>query len=127
MIQARSGTVAGISSLAALRGLPGAGAYCASKAALALLLESTRVDLRGTGVHVVIVHPGFVKNGGDPAADKGKPFLMELEAGVRCILAGIDRRQRVVHFPWQLSYLMKYGIHNLPAVMYDWLIGRVMR
>jgi NAD(P)-dependent dehydrogenase (short-subunit alcohol dehydrogenase family) len=125
MIASRSGVVAGISSLAAWRGLPGAGAYCASKAALSTLLESTRVDLRGTGVDVVVVHPGFVKNGGDPAADKGKLFLMELEDGVRHILAGIDRRKRVVHFPWQLSCLMKYGVRHLPGFAYDWLISRL--
>ena len=126
MIEARCGTVAGISSLAAWRGLPRAGAYSASKAALATLLESTRVDLRGTGVEVVIVHPGFIRNGsGDSADDEGKPFLMELEEGVRCILAGIERRRRVVHFPWQLSYLMKYVVHNLPDSAYDWLISKL--
>ena len=125
MIQARSGTVAGISSLAALRGLPKAGAYSASKAALSTLLESTRVDLRGTGVDVVTVCPGFIRNGsGRPEDDRGKPFLMELEDGVRCILAGIDRKRRIVHFPWQLSYLMKYVVHNLPAFSYDWVIGK---
>ena len=64
MIEAGHGTVAGISSLAAWRGLPGAGAYSASKAALATLLESTRVDLRGTGVRVVTVFPGFIRNRG---------------------------------------------------------------
>jgi len=125
MITARSGTIAGISSLAAWRGLPGAGAYSASKAALSTLLESTRVDLRGTGVSVVTVCPGFIKNGGAPEDEKGKPFLMETEAGVRRILAGIDRKQRVVHFPWPLSYLMKYAIHNMPDACYDWLMGRL--
>jgi len=125
MIAAGAGTVAGISSLAAWRGLPRAGAYSASKAALSTLLESARVDLRGTGVSVVIVHPGFVKNGGDPAGDKGKLFLLELEDGVGRILAGIERRRRVVHFPWQLSYLMRYGVHNLPGFAYDWLISRL--
>jgi short-subunit dehydrogenase len=126
MIAAGSGTVAGISSLAASRGLPGAGAYSASKAALSTLLESTRVDLRGTGVDVVIVSPGFVRNGSSsPAEDEGKLFLMELEDGVRHILAGIDRRKRVVHFPWQLSYLMRYVVHNLPGASYDWLISRL--
>lgn len=117
--------MAGISSLAAWRGLPGAGAYSASKAALATLLESTRVDLRGTGVDVVIVHPGFIRNGSaSPGDEKGKPFLMELEDGVRCILEGIGRKKRVVHFPWPLSHLMKYVIHNLPGSTYDWLISR---
>jgi NAD(P)-dependent dehydrogenase (short-subunit alcohol dehydrogenase family) len=125
MIAARRGTIAGISSLAAWRGLPGAGAYSASKAALSTLLESTRVDLRGTGVSVVTVCPGFVKNGGRPEDDKGKPFLMETEDGVRRILAGIDRKRRLVHFPWQLSYVMKYAVHNLPGFSYDWLMGRL--
>jgi NAD(P)-dependent dehydrogenase (short-subunit alcohol dehydrogenase family) len=127
MVAAGSGTVAGISSLAAWRGLPGAGAYSASKAALATLLESTRVDLRGTGVDVVIVCPGFIRNGGDPAGDKGKPFLMDLEEGVRCILSGIERRRRIVHFPWPLSYFMRYVVHNMPGACYDWLISKVTR
>ncbi len=125
MLQARSGTIAGIASLAAWRGLPGAGAYSASKAALVTLLESTRVDLRGTGVSVVTVCPGFIKNGDRPADEKGRAFLMETEDGVRRILAGIDRKQRLVHFPWQLSYLMKYAVRNMPGFWYDGLMGRL--
>jgi hypothetical protein len=45
----------------------------------------------------------------------------------RRILAGIDRKQRLVHFPWPLSGLMKYVVHNLPGSTYDWLIGKVAR
>jgi NAD(P)-dependent dehydrogenase (short-subunit alcohol dehydrogenase family) len=123
MVAAGAGTVAGISSLAAWRGLPGAGAYSASKAALATLLESTRVDLLGTGVNVVIVCPGFIRNGS--VDEPGKPFLMDLDKGVRCILAGIERKRRVVHFPWQLSYFMRYVVRNMPGLCYDWLIGRL--
>jgi NAD(P)-dependent dehydrogenase (short-subunit alcohol dehydrogenase family) len=125
MVAAGSGTIAGISSLAAWRGFPNAGAYSASKAALFTLLESTRVDLRGTGVRVVTVCPGFIKNGS--GEEQGKPFVMELEAGVRCILRGIERRRRIVHFPWQLSYLMKYVVHNMPGFSYDWLISKLAR
>ena len=127
MIEAGRGTIAGISSLAASRGLPGAGAYSASKAALSTLLESTRVDLRGTGVDVVIVCPGFIRNGSSiPGEEGSKPFLMPLEDGVRRILAGIDRKKRVVLFPCQLSYLMMYVVHNMPGVSYDWLISRLV-
>jgi NAD(P)-dependent dehydrogenase (short-subunit alcohol dehydrogenase family) len=125
MIEAGSGTIAGISSLAAWRGLPGAGAYSASKAALATLLESTRVDLRGTGVDVVIVCPGFIRNGsGSLDAQGGRPFLMEIGDGVRSILTGIDRKQRIVHFPWPLSYPMRYVVRNLPGLVYDWVISK---
>ncbi len=126
MIEAGRGTVAGISSLAAWRGLPGAGAYSASKAALATLLESTRVDLRGTGVHVVTVFPGFIRTGSArPEADRGKPFLLDLEDGVRRILAGIERGQAVVHFPWPLSPFMRHVVRHLPAAAYDALVGRL--
>jgi NAD(P)-dependent dehydrogenase (short-subunit alcohol dehydrogenase family) len=125
MIAAGRGTIAGISSLAAWRGLPGAGAYSASKAALSTLLESTRVDLRGTGVDVVTICPGFIRNGGSGDDAQGKPFLMETEAGVASILRGIESKTRVAHFPWPLSYLMKYGVHNMPDACYDWLMGRL--
>jgi len=125
MIEAGHGTVAGISSLAAWRGLPGAGAYCASKAALATLLESTRVDLRGTGVRVVTVFPGFIRNRGVPTdADRGKPFLLDLEDGVRRILDGIQSGRAVVHFPWPLSWPMRHVVRHLPALAFDWLMAR---
>ena len=126
MVDAGRGTIAGISSLAAWRGLPKAGAYSASKAALLTLLESTRVDLRGTGVEVVTVCPGFIKNGNTSLGhERGKPFLLELEHGVRRILAGIERKQRTVHFPWPLSSFMKYVVRNMPDRSYDWLISRL--
>jgi len=126
MIEAGGGTIAGISSLAAWRGLPRAGAYSASKAALATLLESTRVDLRGTGVEVVTVCPGFIRNGSmSPSDEQGKPFLLDLEDGVRRILAGVERKRRIVHFPWQLSYFMRYVVRNMPPAFYDWVISKV--
>jgi len=126
MVAAGSGTVAGISSLAAWRGLPGAGAYSASKAALATLLESARVDLRGTGVRVVTVFPGFIRNRGLPSADdQGKPFLVDLEVGVRRILDGIESGRAVVHFPRRLSWPMRHVVRHLPAPLYDWLMGRL--
>ena len=127
MVAAGRGTIAGISSLAAWRGLPKAGAYSASKAALATLLESTRVDLRGTGVEVVTVCPGFIKNGNtSPGDEPAKPFVLELEDGVRRILAGIDRKGRTVHFPWPLSHFMRHVVRNMPDRFYDWLVSRLM-
>jgi NAD(P)-dependent dehydrogenase (short-subunit alcohol dehydrogenase family) len=126
MISARSGVVAGISSLAGWRGLPGAGAYSASKAALSTLLESTRVELRGSGVDVVTVCPGFVRTGERrPGDDRGKLFLLDLEDGVRRILAGIEGRKRLVHFPWQLSWPMRHLVRNLPDGSYDFIMGRL--
>ncbi len=125
MIRAGSGVVAGISSLAAFRGLPNSGAYSSSKAALSALLESVRIDLRGTGVDVVIVCPGFVKS---ELTARNRPqdmfFLLETEDGARRVLRGIKRRRRLVHFPWPLSIPMTYLVPNLPGWLYDRLVSR---
>src|SRR5207302_9010859 len=61
LVERKSGQLVGISSLAAFRALPGNSAYCASKAALRTFLEGLRLDLRGSGVAVTAIYPGFVK------------------------------------------------------------------
>lgn len=126
MLAQKSGMIAGISSLAAFRGLPQTGPYSASKAALNSLLESARVDLRGTGVKVVIVCPGFVKSEMTDRNDpRGMPFLMETEAGAAAVVAGIEAGRRVVHFPWQLSYACKYLLPAIPDFAYDVLAEKL--
>ncbi|HYN28102.1 MAG TPA: SDR family oxidoreductase, partial [Burkholderiales bacterium] len=56
----KHGTLAGIASIAGFRGLPGAAAYSASKAAAISYLESLRVELTGSGVSVVTICPGYI-------------------------------------------------------------------
>ena len=60
MRSAGKGVLVGIASVAGYRGLPGAAAYSASKAAVISYLESLRVELRGSGVRVVTICPGYV-------------------------------------------------------------------
>lgn len=128
MIAARSGTIAGIASLAGLRGLPNSGSYSSSKAALIALLESARVDLRGTGVRVVTVCPGFVRSEMTARNDaRDMMFLLETDDGARRILRGIEAGRRVVHFPWQLSVPMKYLVARMPDALYDWFGGTFIK
>lgn len=128
MIAQGSGTLSAVSSLAAFRGLPSSGSYSASKAALNALLESARVDLRGTGVRVVTVCPGFVKSELTDRNEPGQmPFLLGTEDGVARMLRGIDAGDRVVHFPWQLSLTVIYLLHNLPGFIYDRIASRIKR
>lgn len=128
MLAAKSGTIAGVASLAAFRGLPRSGAYSASKAALVTMLESVRVDLRGTGVSVVTICPGFVKS---EMTDRNDPkdmmFLLEVKDGAARMLRGIAAKKRIVHFPWQLSYPAIYLLHNLPGFLYDAIAGKIKR
>ena len=125
MLAQKSGIIAGVASLAGFRGLPKSGPYSASKAALTTLLESARIDLIGTGVSVVTVCPGFVRSEMTDRNNPGTmPFIMETKDGVAVMLKGIDARRRVVHFPWQLSFAMKYLVPAIPDFLYDWIAHR---
>lgn len=122
MLAQKSGIIAGVASLAGFRGLPRSAPYSASKAALITLLESARVDMVGTGVSIVTVCPGFVRSEMTDRNNPGTmPFLMETKDGVAAMLAGIDAKRRVVHFPWPLSYASKYLLPAIPDFLYDWI------
>ena len=125
MLSQKLGVIAGVASLAGFRGLPKSGPYSASKAALITLLESARVDLRGTGVDIVTVCPGFVRSEMTDRNELGSmPFLMETKDGVAAMLSGIDAKQRVVHFPWQLSYASKDLMPAIPDCLYEPLAAK---
>ena len=122
MISRRQGQLVAIASLAAYRGLAKSGAYCASKAALSALFESLRIDLRGSGVNVTIVYPGFIKT----PLTEGRarmPYLLDLHDAVEKILKAIERQKRSYSFPWQLATIVRSGL-IMPAFMYDWIAAR---
>ncbi len=118
MVERGRGHVVGVSSLAGYRGLPKSAAYSGSKAFLRIFLEGLRIDLRGTGVAVTDVQPGFVRT---PMTDDNKnpmPFLVEPEAAADQIARGIARRASVVTFPWQLATLVR-SAQALPNGLWD--------
>ena len=118
MIAQGSGQLVAISSLAAYRGLPKSGAYCASKAALSAFFESLRLDLRGTGLDVTIIHPGFIKTPLTEGRHAQMPFLMELDDAIKKIIRAIETRRRSYAFPWQLASIVRAGM-LMPNPMYD--------
>lgn len=127
MLAAGAGHIVGIGSLAGYRGLPGNGAYCASKAGVRVLLESLRIELRSKGIAVSHVAPGFVESPLTARNDFAMPFIMPTEAGAREVLRAIRRRSREHRFPWQLAALSRLG-RVLPAAIYERLLeGRVAR
>ena len=118
MVARGSGHLVAISSLAAYRGLPKSGAYCASKAAVSAFFESLRLDLRGTGVNVTIIHPGFIKTPLTAGRHAQMPFLMELDDATRKIIRAIESRRKSYAFPWQLASIVRFGM-ILPNSLYD--------
>jgi short-subunit dehydrogenase len=118
MIARKSGRFVGVASIAGLRGLPTAGPYSASKAAVQAFLEAARIELVPYGVGVTIVNPGFVAT---PMTEKNRfrmPFLMQPDAAAVVIADGIERGARVVEFPRPMSLLMR-ATRYLPDALYE--------
>ncbi len=117
------GVLVGIASVAGFRGLPGAGAYSASKAALISYLESLRVELRGSGVRVVTICPGYIKTPMTDVNPYPMPFILEAELAARRIARVIEQGKSFAVVPWQMG-LVGRMLKLLPDWLYDWLFSK---
>ncbi|MBX5481541.1 MAG: SDR family NAD(P)-dependent oxidoreductase [Myxococcaceae bacterium] len=126
MVERDRGHLVGISSLAAYRGLPGSGAYSASKAFLYIFLEGLRVDLQRTHIKVTSIHPGFVKSEMTARNKFPMPFLLETDDAVERMARAIVRGDSEFAFPWQTSSLMKFA-KVLPNGAWNMVARRMMR
>ncbi|TAM02291.1 MAG: SDR family oxidoreductase [Paraburkholderia sp.] len=126
MSEARRGTLVGIASVAGVRGLPGSGAYSASKAATLAYLEALRVEMRPFGVSVVTIAPGYIRT---PMTDKNPypmPFLMDVDRFAAKSAEAIARGTPFAIFPWP----MRVGaalLRMLPRWLYDRVFERAPR
>lgn len=123
MVARGAGQLVAISSLAAYRGLPKSAVYCASKAALSAFFESVRVDLRGTGIDVTIIYPGFIKTPLTAGRKAQMPFLMELEDATKKIVRAIEARRKSYAFPWQLASIVRASM-LFPIPLYDRIVSK---
>ena len=114
----KRGTLAGIASIAGFRGLPGASAYSASKAAAISYLESLRVELTGSGVSVVTICPGYVATPMTGRNPYRMPFLMDADVAAKKIAGAIARRKRLYVLPWQMA-VAGWFMRCLPRPLYD--------
>lgn len=118
----RSGQIAIISSLASFRGVGGAPAYCASKAAVRVWGEGLRSALAKENVGVSVVCPGFVVSRMTDVNRFPMPFLMSAEKSARIILRGIAANKGRIAYPWP----MMAGVWLLAALP-DALAGAISR
>ncbi len=118
MRQRGSGTLVGVASVAAIRGLPGHGAYCASKAAVVAYCESLRGETRGTGVRVVTLLPGFIATPLTAKNPYSMPFLMPAERFAERAFAAISAGASYRVIPWQMAVVAKL-LRLLPNALYD--------
>jgi hypothetical protein len=118
MRASQHGTLVGIASVAGFRGLPGAGAYSASKAAAISYLESLRVELHGSGVKVVTICPGYVKTPMTEINPYPMPFILEADEAARRMVRSIEQQVSFTIIPWQMGLLGRVLL-CLPRWLYD--------
>ena len=126
MRAARGGALVGIASIAGFRGLPGSGAYSASKAAVIAYLESLRVEQRGTGVDVLTICPGYIATPMTARNPYPMPFMLEADEAARRIARAIERRQRFCVVPWPMA-IVGGVLRAMPRPVYDALFARAPR
>ena len=118
MVRRGAGALVGIGSVAGIRGLPGHGAYCASKAGVISYCESLRGELRHAGVKVITLCPGYIDT---PLTQKNRyamPFLMQPEVFADKAYAAIGAGVTYRVIPWQMGWVAK-GLRLLPNVLFD--------
>ncbi len=122
MRAAGRGWLVGIASVAGFRGLPGAGAYSASKAALISYLESLRIELRGSGVKVVTICPGYIRTPMTDINTYPMPFMLEADEAARRMVRVIERGESFAVIPWQMALVGRL-LRLLPNWLYDVLFS----
>jgi NAD(P)-dependent dehydrogenase (short-subunit alcohol dehydrogenase family) len=120
------GRLVGIASVAGIRGLPGAEAYSASKAAAISYLESLRLEMRGSGVKVVTLCPGYIETPMTEINPYRMPFLLPAAEAARRFARVIERGTSYAVVPWQMGIVAKL-LRLLPNTVYDPLFAKAPR
>jgi len=118
MTQRGLGALVGIGSVAGIRGLPGHGAYCASKAAVIAYCESLRGELKASGVKVVTICPGYIDTPLTQKNSYAMPFLMPSEAFADQAFAAVEAGVSYRVIPWQMGVVAKL-LRLLPNALFD--------
>jgi len=125
-MQKNGGVLCGVSSVAGVRGLPGGGAYSASKAAATVYLEALRLELKARDIHVVTVAPGYIDTPMTQVNPYAMPFKMTAATAAAKVARCIARRRAYSVIPWQMAWvapLLKW----LPIPVYDSLFEKAPR
>jgi len=111
-----------IGSVAGIRGMKGAGAYCASKSAVHTYAESLRLELQPHGIRVVTIAPGYIDT---PMTRQNRfpmPFLMPVDRFAAAAARAIDAGTSYRVIPWPMGVVAKV-LRLLPNVLFDALFA----
>jgi short-subunit dehydrogenase len=126
MQAAGRGSLVGIASVAGYRGLPGGGAYSASKAAAISYLESLRVEMYGSGVSVITICPGYIVTAMTANNPYRMPFILTAEDAAEKIATVVESKVSFAVIPWQMAMVARI-LKMLPNFVYDRLFANAPR
>lgn len=122
MLAKKSGQLVAVASVAGFVGLPGNGAYSGSKAAVIKLCESMQLDMRGTGIDVTCICPGFIDTPLTQKNDHPMPFLMPAHKGAQMIKNAIDNKTKLFLFPLPMKIVMTI-LDKMPRALYRFVMS----
>ena len=117
------GQLVGIASVAGVRGLPGAGAYSASKAAAISYLESLRVEMAASNIAVTTIAPGYIRTPMTDVNAYKMPFLMDADVAAVKFGRAIEQKRRFVVIPWQMGWVAKF-MRFIPPFLWDFAMKK---
>ena len=117
------GQLVGIASVAGIRGLPGAGAYSASKAAVIAYLESLRVEMAASKIAVTTIAPGYIRTPMTDVNQYKMPFLLDADVAAAKFVNAIEHKRRFVVIPWQMGWIARL-MWFIPPVLCDFVMKK---
>lgn len=121
MIPRKKGHLVAMSSVAGFNGLPGAGPYSASKAAVKTFSESLSIDLKREGIDVTTICPGFIDTPLTRKNPHPMPWLMDVKKAARLIQNAIEKKKTIYLFPWQMKLVVLF-LSYLPRSFYKFIM-----
>lgn len=126
LLKSGSAIVAGVTSLAEARGIPGNAGYTSSKIAASHLLEAARMQLKGTNIQITTIKPGFIKTNMTSKNRFPMPFLLEANQAAKIIIKKLNRGSKRISFPMPIALLSWFG-KLVPAFIYEFIMTKFKR
>ncbi|MCH8887274.1 MAG: SDR family NAD(P)-dependent oxidoreductase [SAR324 cluster bacterium] len=121
MIEQKSGHLVAVGSVAGFFGMPGKGAYCGTKAAVKILMDSYRPVLKAHGIQVTTICPGFVESEMTANNSFPMPFIVKGPKAAKLIARAIAKGRKTYVFPWQMRLVIPL-LHAMP----EWVLARMV-
>ena len=126
MLKNKRGHIVTLSSVAGFLGMPGAGPYSASKAAVRIFSESLAIDLKKDNISVTTICPGFIDTPLTRKNPYSMPWLMSAPKGARLIKRAIDKKKMIYIFPWQMKIVVLF-LSYLPRGLFCFIMNNINR